>query len=402
MFNAHIGETFPTHNSGDCKIIELVSGTCYNDAKVKIVFLNTGYEKIIGIKNVLIGNVKDDTIPPPNTIPIDYDKIYEGANGPYKIIGEAGKNPKDGSRMVKVLFLNTGNIQDCRAYRAMRGQIKDQKLYDETHRVEVGKIYHSNSYGDFEVTEELEERGKSGGHKMSRIKFLLTGTIADYSNCAILSGNVLDPYYPSVCNVGCLGRASSKCREYKIWHDMIRRCYDKNDYYYLFYGEIGVYVDNRWLCFENFLNDFPSLPGYNEYVKDPKSYTLDKDYLQQNIPKGCRVYSKDTCVLMLREDNSRLCALEKKNNNSSSRYLGVTYERGVYRASITINGILYHLGDFTNEIAAANAYLYALEHKTNSSLPMLYSIPYMSPTEFIKYNNSAKLVARVVVAKVVK
>ena len=398
MFNPRIGEIFHTNNSGDCKILELISGDIYNNAKVKIVFLETGFEKIAMLKNVIQGNVRDNTLPAQNQIPIDYDKIYECNSGPYKIIGEAGINPDDGARMLKVLFLNTGNTQSCRAYRAMRGQIKDQKLYEETHNVTIGKIYPSNSYGDFEVIEELEERSKSGGHKMSKIKFVQTGTIATYSNCAILMGNVVDPYYPSVCGIGCLGNASSKCKEYSIWHDMIRRCYDTKDIYYQFYGGIGVTVDKRWLCFEYFLEDFKQLPGYDQWLSNTVPYTLDKDYLQQNIPKGCRVYSKDTCMLIPKSENSRLSAYEKNiNNNTNSRFLGVSYERNLYRASITINGTKLHLGNFTNEIAAANAYIYALNaFHPNQTIPIPYQFPIMTPSEFNQYNNSVKIVAKVV------
>lgn len=390
MFNAHIGEVFETNSSGKCKILALISGNTRNSARVKIIFENTNYEKIAKLNNVISGNVRDNSLPDPKTISIDYNKIYESMNGPYKIIGEAGKNLKDGARMVEVLFLNTNNRQICRAYRAMRGQIKDQKLYNEQHNVIEGKIYSSNNYGDFVIIKNLEERLEKYGHKLSKIKFIKTGTTITATHTSILTGNVYDPYYPSVCGVGCIGNASSDCREYNIWHGMIGRCYDTNYKSYKSYGGIGITVDDRWKCFEYFLEDFPSLPGYANYIKDPLSYCLDKDYLQLNVPKNKRVYSKYTCVLMPYNDNSRIMASEN-NIDTSSKFIGVTFEKGFYRACITINGKKKSLGFFTNEIAAANAYNMALKTYTNTSIMSLYNdVPYMSPTEIIKYNNSAK------------
>lgn len=396
MFNAHIGEIFETNSSGKCKIIALISGNSRNNARVKIIFENTNYEKIAKLNNVISGNVRDNSLPNPRIINIDYNKVYESINGPYKIIKEAGKNIKDGARMVEVMFLNTNNTQICRAYRAMRGQIKDQKLYDEQHNVIEGKIYSSNNYGDFVILKNLEERLEKYGHKLSKIKFIKTGTIVTATHSSILAGSVYDPYYPSVCGVACIGNALSNCREYNIWHNMIKRCYDKNHKSYKSYGGIGVTVDDRWKCFEYFLKDFPSLPGYNNYVKDPLSYCLDKDYLQLNIPKNERVYSKYTCILISYTDNSRIMVSEN-NKNASSKFIGVTFEKGIYRACITINGKKKSLGEFTNEIAAANAYNMALKTYTNTSIMSLYNdVPYMSPAEIIKYNNSAKEMIKII------
>lgn len=269
--------------------------------------------------------------------------------------------------------------------------------------VHVGDVYHSNSCGDFEVIEELEERSLNCDI-MSKIRFLETGTEMICTNTRIVHGSIRDPYYPNVCGVACLGKASYKCKEYKIWYDMIHRCYNKNNTFYNLYGGMGVSVADEWLCFENFLKDFPSLPGYDKWVLNPSLYSLDKDYLQQDIPKQFRVYSKDTCVLMLRTENSRLMVLEDHARNSanmSSPYVGVWVNNiGRYIAEITVNGKKINLGHFTNEIAAANAYNFAArKHCTN---PIQNDVPYMSPTEYIKYNSGAKLVAKVVVAKVIK
>ena len=40
-----------------------------------------------------------------------------------------------------------------------------------------------------------------------------------------------------------------------IWNGMISRCYNPSNDNYNYYGGRGVYVENRWLCFEYFLSD---------------------------------------------------------------------------------------------------------------------------------------------------
>ena len=267
--------------------------------------------------------------------------------------------------------------------------------------VKVGNVYRSNSCGDFEVI-EMTDMKTAHNDIISKIRFLLTGTELYRTNSCIVHGAIKDPYYPLVYGVACTGiipEGAYKLREYKIWNDMISRCYNKNNKYYNLYGGIGVAVSNEWLCAENFLNDFPTLPGYNEYVKNPSLYSLDKDYLQQNVPKGQRVYSKDTCILMLASDNSRMMVLENNinNPNKSSKYVGVwKNDNNRYVAEITVKGKKINLGHFSNEIAAANAYNFAANMYSNGNIIIQNDVPYMNPTEYIKYNCGAKIIARVV------
>lgn len=47
----------------------------------------------------------------------------------------------------------------------------------------------------------------------------------------------------------------SKSREYKIWNDMKRRCYDPRVIGYERYGLLGISICKRWMKFENFYKD---------------------------------------------------------------------------------------------------------------------------------------------------
>lgn len=91
---------------------------------------------------------------------------------------------------------------------------------------------------------------------------------------------------------------------YKLWADMIRRCYSKKSALFYLYGARDVKVCDRWLEFKNFLLDLPSVAGYEAWILDSGVH-LDKDLL---VP-GNKVYgpglvqfisaSKNTAGLVL-------------------------------------------------------------------------------------------------------
>ena len=128
-----------------------------------------------------------------------------------------------------------------------------------------------------------------------------------YQSCE--NGNVKNPYYKSVCGVGCLGLNSDgtkplvsikgkQTKEYKTWTAMIDRCYNENHKWYCQYGAKGVFVDERWLVYANFLEDIKDLPGYDIWIKND-GYSLDKDELSSDVV----CYSKETCQFIHISDN---------------------------------------------------------------------------------------------------
>ncbi len=75
----------------------------------------------------------------------------------------------------------------------------------------------------------------------------------------------------------------SKTRIYRIWRNMINRCYNKNNYDYNNYGGKGVKVCERWLIkFDDFYTD--TKEGYSDDL------TLDRfpDKNGNYEPSNCR------------------------------------------------------------------------------------------------------------------
>ena len=168
-----------------------------------------------------------------------------------------------------------------------------------------------------------------------------------------------------------------------IWHSMINRCTNEHHKEYYAYGNIGIKIDPAWFDFDTFLNDCRNLPQYDKFYNDPYNYQLDKDYLQLNIPKELRVYSKNTCLFISNRDNTNLRAIEYANsNNLTSKYYGVTKINDRYLMGVTCNGHKISIY-FDDEIAAANAYNYWFEKWHLYDLVKLYNdVPYMSIEEW--------------------
>lgn len=99
----------------------------------------------------------------------------------------------------------------------------------------------------------------------------------------------------------------------------------------------GVTVCERWLVFENFLNDMGERPD---------GMTLDRI-------DGSKGYSKDNCrwaTPSLQAHN------QKKRRNTTSSFRGVSKHKKKWQASISRGYEKIHLGSFSTEIAAAAAY----------------------------------------------
>ena len=234
--------------------------------------------------------------------------------------------------------------------------------------IDFDKIYTSKRSGDYKIIREALSERINGGplRRMVEIQFIKTGYKYIVELGKARSGSVKDPYAPTVCGIGCIGILDDELQErytqrtYNLWASMLSRCYNQSDNNYVNYGAQGVRVADRWLMFENFLRDLPSLPGYFEYIKNPSKYNLDKDYKQQGIPKNQRVYSVETCMFISIGDNELIRAMDNKvNGNCSSKYCGVRKRpNGSFESFILYNSNRIFIGAFNNEIAAANAYNY--------------------------------------------
>lgn len=258
--------------------------------------------------------------------------------------------------------------------------------------IDYNKVYQTKNYGNFIILNEEPQIDT----RMVRIKFLETGSERVVSLGHVMTGELKDLYKRTVYDIGYLGDYNGKdpyhAISYNIWSSMMARCYNTKAQCYIGYGSIGIKVSDEWHCYAKFQNDIKYLYNYKKFTDNPSGYQLDKDYLQQQIPKPNRVYSKETCIFLSNVDNNNLHALENNLlniNNMSSKYIGVTKSRNnanTYEAIIRLQGKKYRIGTFTSEIAAANAYNYYFDTYINYELVHIHNdVPYMSPEEFSKY-----------------
>ena len=125
--------------------------------------------------------------------------------------------------------------------------------------------------------------------------------------------NIKCPYEPRYYGKGYLGEGKYKMsengkhkKEYKIWYNMLTRCYDPN-----FHEKESTYkgceVENYLLNFQNmceWLND-------NYYEVPGERMHLDKDILC----KGNKVYSRETCIFVPHRINNLFVKSDKARGN---------------------------------------------------------------------------------------
>lgn len=166
----------------------------------------------------------------------------------------------------------------------------------------VGKVMDSNNFGKFRII-DIKERDKQ---TMAKVQFLDTGFVVEKDIRNVLRGELKDPYRRNSFGVGFAGNFKSvknfKPEEVKylwgIWHKMLARCYQKDNANFKNYGDKGVFVDERWHCFENFLRDIRYLPQFFLAKEDGfEGWNLDKDYFQSNF------YGPESCVWITRSEN---------------------------------------------------------------------------------------------------
>lgn len=174
--------------------------------------------------------------------------------------------------------------------------------------------------------------------KYANVKFLNTGKTDTFRFDATINGEIKDRYSKTVFGVACIGMVKKvgNEREYGIWSGMLRRCYVENNKSYSNYGGNGVTVSERWLCFENFLNDIKYVDGYDEDSFKEGLLYLDKDVKQKG--ENNKVYSLDTCTFLTREENNKH---RDVSNIRKIRAIGINDENIVYIDNIPKFAIEY-------------------------------------------------------------
>ena len=223
-------------------------------------------------------------------------------------------------------------------------------LNDVTTKDCVDKVCKSLNSGDFKILKYNDSRNVV-------IQFLKTGfeTKAELGN--IKNGNVKDCYLPSVYSVGITGTKYPSringvlTREYRLWMDMLRRCYSDG-----FRKKNPTYKD----C--EVSDNFKSYEYFYEWCNEQigfgvEGFELDKDLLI----KGNKIYNENTCIFIPSEIN---LVLTKRTTSRGRHLIGVYWNKKykAFVAQISRNkGKREYLGYFKTELEAFNAYKVAKE-----------------------------------------
>ena len=164
------------------------------------------------------------------------------------------------------------------------------------------EIFKNNIGQKFEKLDEVTvpRKNSKGTYVKWLIKFLDTGTTKWVYRENAIAGKVRDEYSVSVYGVGFLGFYNKDLTYAKkakqLWRNMMKRCYcekDKKGYF----GHVTV--SNRWHCFENFLDDLPSIKNFNLWLNaEETKYNLDKDFYGDGT-----LYSLEVCQFITEHDN---------------------------------------------------------------------------------------------------
>lgn len=227
------------------------------------------------------------------------DKFTTNSCGTLELVEYLGKS------RYKVKFHETGyetvaNMANITAGKVLDPECRDNKI----NTWKSVQIYYENNAGN-KLLAFAKMRNKY------KVKFLETGyeTVAYIEN--VKKGKVNDPYAISVLGIGWLGefqKVSYWKQAKQLWSNVMKRCYNPKDSMG-YYGE--AFVDERWHCFANFLEDLPDLENFDKWL-DGKSngnpYNFDKDL---KVP-GNNVYSKETCMFVTEYENKSAGAVNAR------------------------------------------------------------------------------------------
>jgi len=147
---------------------------------------------------------------------------------------------------------------------------------------------------------------QSDSHYRMVCEFIDTGTVKDYIYSSVRRNTVRDPYAKDVLGVASTGDIVTEKNKstHSVWSAMINRCYNPRRRDYKNYGGKGVTVSERWLCFENFVEDVPFVEGFDKKKFTNFELVLDKDIKQKELDHSERVYSLETCTFVSRKENN--------------------------------------------------------------------------------------------------
>lgn len=109
---------------------------------------------------------------------------------------------------------------------------------------------------------------------------------------------------------------------YFRWVNMVRRCTDSKHPGYKFYGEKGVKVSEEFLCFENYLKALESKNNFEDLLKFPNKWQVDKDIY------GGKIYSSQSVRIIPSHQNMSMAhnktKVIAKNGNAIKFFESIT------------------------------------------------------------------------------
>ena len=141
-----------------------------------------------------------------------------------------------------------------------------------------------------------------------------------------------------------------KVKEYKLWKDMLKRCFsEKEQARYPTYK--GCNVSDNFLNYSYFYDWCQEQIGFGKVDEKGRSWCLDKDLLFV----GNKTYSETTCVFVPQEINKFF----NEYGNARGEYpIGVYFDKqkGKFKAQCAVNGKIKNLGRFNTPQEAFAVY----------------------------------------------
>lgn len=230
-----------------------------------------------------------------------YNQFYESNGyGTMEVLGRA-----EGSKKLKVKFLNTGYETIAEAGNVLAGKVRDASVPRCT--------THDWQPWDEDFTNNAGFSGKIISKKDSKcvVQFNETGYTTTVEIHNVRKGKISDPYSKTFLDIGYLGEYELLPywkQAKQLWSNMMKRCYNPKDYM----GYFGrCFVDARWHCFANFLTDISKLENFEMWLHASETglkYNLDKDL---KVPDN-KVYSRELCMFVTEYENKSAGAVNAR------------------------------------------------------------------------------------------
>ncbi len=209
----------------------------------------------------------------------------------YEVVDRIGKNK------AKVRFTESKFEKEVYLSYISNNTIRDNSVHID--KYEIGNRFTNKEGHEFEIIDKYKD--------YRTVKFLKTGFIKMAGIKEIRNKSVRDYMEKTIFGIGMLGDISNENRsskEYKTiynrWYKMLERCYSSDSNNYDNYGRKGVYVCDEWLVFKNYMDDLRKKENYNNLIKNPKKWHIDKDMLIE----GNKIYSNKTTLIIEASKNT--------------------------------------------------------------------------------------------------